>query len=71
MSFFNAIFSSMGSVASEVTSLLSSHFGDEEEVEDSDNYEDDSPTSWTRHPWETDEDYQDRMDDQIGMMGGD
>ena len=41
--------------------------GGDDDMEDGD----DAPTSWTRHPWESDEDYQDRMNDQVGMMGGD
>lgn len=41
---------------------------DNEEMMDDDDY---SPTSWGRHPWESDEDYQERMDDQVSMMGGD
>lgn len=67
MGFLNTFLSSMGSVASEVTNFVSTPFNDEDEVES----DDDSPTSWTRHPWESDEDYQDRINDQIGMMGGD
>ena len=40
----------------------------DEEDELDDEY---SPTSWERHPWENDEDYRDRMEGQISMMGGD
>ena len=69
MGLFNSFISSMRDVASEVTSFAKTSFEEEEnnEVE----YGDDSPTSWTRHPWESDEDYLDRMNDQVGMMGGD
>lgn len=44
----------------------------EGECDDEERTDDDySPTSWERHPWESDEDYKDRMDDQVSMMGGD
>lgn len=68
MGLFNSFISSMRDVASEVTSFAKNSFEEEEnnEVE----YGDDSPTSWTRHPWESDEDYLDRMNDQVGMMEG-
>lgn len=35
---------------------------DDEEDEDEDDFY--SPTSWDRHPWETDEQYTDRIQDQ-------
>lgn len=52
MGLFNSFISSMRDVASEVTSFAKNSFEEEEnnEVE----YGDDSPTSWTRHPWESD-----------------
>ncbi len=45
--------------------------GDCDDNEETMNDDDYSPTSWDRHPWESDEDYKDRMDDQVSMMGGD
>lgn len=69
MGFFNSLITSVSNIASEVTSFASNYSNDDEDNEVE--YGDDSPTSWTRHPWESDEDYQDRMNDQIGMMGGD
>ena len=38
---------------------------DEEEFEEDDNY---SPTSWDRHYGESDEDYNDRMQDQEDLV---
>lgn len=71
MGLFNSFISSMCDIASEVTSFVRNSFDKEEDGDDDIEYGDDSPTSWTRHPWESDEDYQDRMNDQVGMMGGD
>lgn len=49
-----------------------SYFNRDDDDRD-DEMEDDeySPTSWGRHPEESDEDYQDRIDDQVSWMGGD
>lgn len=69
MGFFNSLITNVSKIASEVTNFASNDSNDDEDNEVE--FGDDSPTSWTRHPWESDEDYQDRMNDQVGMMGGD
>ncbi len=71
MSIFSSFVSSLCDVASQAARLANDSFNNGDNQDDDIEWGYDSPTSWERHPWETDEDYQERMEGQVSMMGGD